>query len=265
MQSLSRYISLLVILLSLSCFGQAFTMQDTAWLGNAIPKSSAPAAYAPTNTYAYYDPSSISLADGLLVTNWNDSSGNGKTMWAYAANPGTYSPYFSNSVSTINSKPAVVWSGAQSMTNAFGSTLNPPWTIILVAQALGNSQYYLDGCTSSPRMVYDRNGSSPNQDRIYNGTAFLGGPSSLVAGKWYVITLYFNGASSYMRTNGVNYAEPGTDIGSAGSKGLTFGARYDFTGNKANTKFAYIILRNATMNTNDLQWDESSLKTKFGL
>lgn len=62
MQSLSRYISLAVLLISLSCFGQAFTMQDTAWLGNAAPVT------AVTYSYPSYDYVSFLLNSNYWAT-----------------------------------------------------------------------------------------------------------------------------------------------------------------------------------------------------
>lgn len=252
---------LLLLVATQHICAQPFTLEDEVMLR---PKAvaSAPASWAPTNAYVWYHADGTNLADGAVLSWLADSSGNGKTAWAFGADPATYGPYFTNNVK--NSKPSIYWHGGQCMTNAFGSTLAQPWTIFIVCYKPGGTEnYFLDGATSSPRMVFHSDVSTAAPG-IFGGSAFLTGGTSML-NTWLVMTLCYNGSSSYIRTNGVLTAGPGTDIGSSGSLGFAIGGRYDMSDFKLIGHIPEMIFYHGTMNTNDMQWVESNLKTKYGL
>lgn len=259
----------ILLLTCLAALGQAFTLQDTAFLGNAIPKVSG-GTWAPTNAYGWWHADSMTASDGDLVTHVADSVG-AHDFWVIGAT-NTYSPFFTNNA--IGGKPCLYWPVAaqanpEGLTNDFGSTLSGSMTWIFVCEHVNPANYeysfLADGIDGTYRRIafVDWGDGVPYPLAIVGGST-LNGSSRIDLAGWMVLTICFNGASSYVRTNGVLYVSG--DTGSSSTKGITLGQYYSPTLNRSwSGGIAELIMYNATLATNDLQWVESSLKTKYGL
>lgn len=252
----------LILLSAWSCFGQAFTFNDLAF----VCQSNVAAAWAPTNAYGWwYAGSMLPKANGTGVTNWPDSV----STHNLTTNNAAASPYFTNSI--INSLPAVYFATAASrgLTNAFGTTLSQPVTYFLVAlmQNIGGTPAVFDGIDTSLRNTFTRNLAG---DGVYLCGLISGGGGqsggTAITNQWCVYTVCFSGANSFVRTNGVLNYKVSSTPGANGTAGITLGGRYD-----GSSTYRYIgwvselILYNGLPATNDMQWVESNLKTKYGL
>lgn len=263
---------LAIFILLLGClgsFGQAFTLQDTAFLGNSIPKSSG--AWSPTNAYGWWHADSMTAADGSLVVTWPDSAG-AHNLNVFS-NSSTRAPYFTNNA--VNSLPAVWWPLAAqttslALTNAFGSHLAQPWTLVTVIKTEnpGIDNHYgtlFDGIDSTYRILSRQVGVSPFSLSLYAGTE-VSGPYNLYGiPTFVVVTLCANTTSSYTRTNGIMNTQ-GMNIGANDWAGMTLGCNYSASINNSWVGgIAEVIIYNSQLATNDMIWVETNLMNKYGL
>lgn len=258
---------LAIFILLLGClgsFGQAFTLQDTAFLGNSIPKAAA-ITWAPTNAYGWWHADSITANNGDLISHWPDSAAIPHDLWVYAQDSATYSPYFTNNC--VNSKPAMYWTGTpKGFTNAFGSTLAQPLTYFIVAQRVtGQANYVFHGVTGTELFAIDQATLNTSLGGLYAGTAWQESSTPCPTNSWCVYTICFNGASSFLRTNGVSWLEVSSTPGSGGNSSLCLGANSTFTFYGFKGWIAELIMYKGSVATNDMQWVEINLKTKYGL
>lgn len=221
--------------------------------------------WSPTNAFVWYHADSITASDGSAVSNWSDSSGGGHDAWVYGAN-NQYAPYFSNSV--VNGKPSLIWTNPAAnriaLTNSFGSALAQPFTLMFVINAgarNGSFPYLFDGIDTTRCYTYRDSGTPWVYVTAAGNT--INSPSAPPSG-YHILTVFFNGTSSYIRTNGVLLlsGNPGT----ASVNGFTLGNKYDTSTDRSmNGGISEIIIYKGAMATNDLQWAENALGTNYNI
>lgn len=249
-----------ILILILSCLAAAVYQPHRR---TAFRPSVVSGAWTPTNSLAWYYADSIVQSDGYLIGQWNDSSGHNYHLYKFL-DTDSYRPYLTNNV--LNGHSLVAYFGGnKALTNSYGSTKSQPITMFAVFSWSGSivDRFLWDGISANPREIVQQNVTTGTIG-IYAGTAFQNSPSAAPAG-FNVYTVYYNAASSYVRTNGVNWYTVASTIGTQGQNGITLGLRYtsdtfDFTG-----WVAELIIYEGTMADGDRNWVESNLKTKYGL
>lgn len=260
---------LLLLLATQHICAQPFTLSDPAMLR---PKAvaSAPASWAPTNAYGrWYAGSLLPTSDGTAVTTVADSSST-HPLYVIGANSAN-APYFTNN--GLNSLPAWYFSGAsgKALTNALGTTLAQPLTFFIVAadqyDGSGTAHFFWDNGNGNTRNIFaeDEDTTVNHFHGIYAGSAWQQSSTKYTNTVWALYTVCFNGANSFVRTNGhllyVVGGSPGTD----GEATMTIGGHYDGVGSNFKGWMAEILLYKGLPATNDMQWIESNLCTKYNL
>lgn len=256
----------LILLSALSCFGQAFTFNDLAFVCQSNAVSVTP--WAPTNAYGWWHIDSVTANNGDQIGYVPDSAGS-HPLWVYGANTNTYAPYWTNVVWSSSNHIALYFDGVnRALTNAFGSTLSQPLTFFIVVRMASVSigRYLFDSISATPRIVSTIGGS--NFTLSINAGSAMTGPAVISSTATYLFTIGISNNLSFIRTNGVDYVRDGTSIGTAGSKGFTLGNRYDaLTSTDFIGYFYEAILYSGTsfMAAGDQAWVENNLKYKYGL
>lgn len=256
----------LILLSAWSCFGQAFTFNDLAFVCQSNAVSVTP--WAPTNAYGWWHIDSVTANNGDQIGYVPDSAGS-HPLWVYGANTNTYAPYWTNVVWSSSNHIALYFDGVnRALTNAFGSTLPQPLTFFVVVRmsSMTANRFLLDSVSSSPRIVTGP-GALGNTFLINAGSSMQG--SAVISGTpTYLFTIGISNNLSYIRTNGVDYVRDGTSVGTAGSKGFTLGNRYDLATTTDMIGYLYEIIMytgSAFMASGDQTWVETNLKNKYGL
>lgn len=226
-----------------------------------------PVSWAPTNAYAYWTAGSITATNGELVTQWNDSSGNARHLYVRGGQS-TNAPYFTNAV--VNGLPATWWinstTGTRGLTNYFGATpVSQPVTMVFVCLINNLNVRYpklMDGIATAQRWIVGGGDSAAYPLQVASATGINSPtPNETI---WKVLTVHFNNTGTYVRTNGVHWFS-GTS-GTTSSSGVTLGGQYDTTaGRSLFGGIAEAIIYKGSLATNDLQWVESNLRSKYGL
>lgn len=229
--------TLLFLLSAFACLGQAFTMKDTAFLGNAIPKATG-VTTTPTNlvgfpSLAWYVASDFTTNATPLYISWPDRWTNG---WALT-NAGFADPV-TNLVLRVpgglNGKDYLLFPGTNAANCLISAnyTSQQPHEIVMVMNATNARQFNVlfDGWNSA---TFD-NKFYPFYDTSGMGLK-IGGASAVFAGfmtsnKWQVVDVIFNGADSRVYTNNVlaGTVNPGT----AGSSGLIISGAVTLTSDR---------------------------------
>lgn len=266
-----RAIGLIAFLFSaLACSAQpAWNSAFYGQLYNVMHPIVYAAPYAvPTNAYGWWHADSMTAGNGDQMPHWPDSAG-ANDLWVWGADT-AHSPHFTNSA--LNGLPAVYWthSSHQALTNNFGTTLTQPVTVIFVVNLQNISAgtpYLFDGYGSTTRevMLSVNGGGILYSNEFGNGPVLVLGPSGLVTNLTYVLTICYNNTQTFMRTNGVLYAlGPG---GTSGNAGFSLGDRYDdaTVNDPFNGLVHEVIMYKGLPATNDIQWVENGLGTKYGI
>jgi len=137
-------------------------------------------------------------------------------------------------------------------TNALGT--NQPITVFLV---------HTDTCPSGDKTMFDTSAGARFWYRLNSTGDKIAAPSGVVinpslnSGKWMVRTMVFNGATSYVRTNGVLQG-PKINVGATGMGKLCLGNEIGGT-LPYRGGMEYVLAYAGELNTNDLQIVENAL------
>lgn len=234
-------VKLLALLLSgCACFGQAFTLQDTAFLGNVIPKTGTTPPttndfvdnYYPTNIAGYPVSAWWVVQNAITntaggITNIPDWSGNGYTLLGVGA---IAVPTISNN--WLNTRPIMVYPGGVNYTLLGNSTwtndgtANPVTNIEFVVVAAAN----WNGTAAASDLLGDVNENGVLRRAITSGNIYFSGINGSVwpTNKWMVINaVQYPGSGSACRgsiyTNSIQVADTSKAI--ANWNGLYVGGR----------------------------------------
>ena len=247
---------LIILLVTLACVVDAFAQVILARRRGADQISSS--ISSPTNLtqrmFWYSGDHALSyMGEGVNAGTNLESIISGPTLFPHT------SRFFGISNNWINGHAALLFlSASDQVTNqtTSGVTWSQPYYLFLVQRttSAGATQRMLAGTNATGYIV-----TSGNLNRIAAGTNLEGGNAT---NAWILISTYFNGANSWIRTNGVTAAAG--NAGTADWVGVTLGRGYDggagWSGHLAETFGAQDVLT-----TNDIIQLESYLGVKYGI
>jgi hypothetical protein len=157
---------------------------------------------------AWYDAQAITgVADGTVLANWPDLTGNGVNLNNHAGTP----TYFSTTTAKlINGHPAVYFNADGYMSSSSALSVAQPFTIFVVYKYAASGTRYTCGSAGSLAVGNDGSGGVY---RIYAGSFISGGtPDTAV----HVVTAQFHGSTSLIRVDGTQIVS-----GNAGATGMS--------------------------------------------
>lgn len=272
---MKRLLALLAICLPICLFGQGFGsfLSDPPYLakdraGASIPTSSIYAWYDAgqflTNDSGVYPPANNDrlgtwgIAMGATFSYLIGSRGSGALpdpLFLSAGNftngPAIRNAGFNASYRQMTrGEPA--WSG--------GANIPQPFTVFLVFKKIADNPNGVDtlmGSEADKTLLYLK-AKTDGSITMYAGTALAGSASAVALNTWYLLTAQFNGASSFMRTNGVLYASG--NIGSNPIVGMSLGMtdNFDFLiGDYSN-----LVFYNRALTADEILVVETALATR---
>ncbi len=205
------------------------TLTGTATTGAGAVAIAGAGTAVPSNPFARYRASSLSLANNDPVASWTDEGSGGYNL-SQASSPArpTYK------ATAFNGHPAIEFDGLTDFlqTTAYASPLAQPTTIVALGEWItvpsgGDAGYLWDGQSSSDRntLLLDSAFGSPAPWRMFAGSVVTGAGAPAAGTDISMVGIY-DGASSDIFINNIDSfssSSPGTN--SLG--GLTFGARFD--------------------------------------
>lgn len=152
-------------------------------------------------------------ADTDNVPTWPDEAGTDD----FVSISGAQDPQYV-AASVMNGAPAIFLEGTEALRDSWTS-IPQPFSIVMIAQAVGASGYFCDGFTSSPRILIIRQA----EWQMFAGSTVNSGVSSDASR--HLHSAYFNGSSSVLEVDGV----PGSTInpGTGACAGLILNSRYN--------------------------------------
>lgn len=280
------------LILPFGCFGQAFTLSDPVFyaFGPTVPPALADCAFDPqvvsstlemwfkldpcpdytTNTafrnidgnYQGYD----NPVDGEVVSVWGNTTTNdsfdGFGLRLVGAGQST-SPGIYRLGGGPNGKNAIDFEGVSAPAGMFlpsgpipTVTTHTHFIVFKSVRNTGNKQHVFgDGSTGECVLAFD-----PTFSEMY-GNADLQMAACPTITNWTIATAVFNGANSYLRTNGVLVGSGNAGNPTIGIQGVGYGS----FGQTLDGRIAEYIVIAGTMTTNDLQGVEDNLGAKYGI
>ncbi len=175
--------------------------------------------------WANYEANQVyDITDGAEVEFWHDASGNRLHLVSPLVGS---KPIFHEADAKLNNEPAVEFDGVDDFLRAYGTTLGLPFSIVLVCTT-DTTDY--DACVmgvslgSANRGVGFENEGTGAYKAYTSSTGNYGGQP--IVDKRCLIEAYYNGASSYLKVNGIVVARSITP-GTAGFDQVVLGANYD--------------------------------------
>jgi hypothetical protein len=216
----------------------------------------------PAGLEAWYKADALVLNDNDAVSSWTDSSGNGNHAVQADANR---KPVYKTGI--VNSLPVVRFDGVASpnddmLADTFDATVTQPDTVFVVfsQDTAATSEYVFDGIDATERQALWLTAGD-----LLQGYAGLTGLSYAFteAGNFVVISILFNGASSWIRED---RTEKNTgDVSTKDLDGLTLGNRYGATWTPFDGDIAEFILYDASLSTANRDGVEEYLGDKYAL
>lgn len=257
-------VKLLALLLSAcACFGQAFTLQDTAFLGNAIPKISEPTTF-PTNL-----PNAVSISwwkASDYVTNAGVKTIADSGPGGYTITNTTGGDDFPVNGGTLNGITVLeMWiGGSSSHLRNLSYTSSQPHTVCLIIkdESFDNiNMYFFDSCNSGARnYLFSSLGGQPKRMTMDSGTEVYS--TYLNTNTWVLVECLFNDASSQMWTNGVSSAAAAAG-GSSAINGFTLNGNFNtFNGTKC--RFAEAMTYSTAFTAADRNYISNYVRGKYG-
>jgi hypothetical protein len=250
---------------------QSFTPTDVAWMGGTATGEVVAGTFSPddvagligwwkADSGVYEDAGTDPAEDGDPVYQWNKSVSGMNLLAEGATSRPTYL------TGQLNGLPALSFDGGSDyMTNAWGEDKAQPSTLFMVVYVTNISaiRMLVDGIESTKRNAFYY--ANPAANTFYFGTTDQPTDTHPIQDEWCYLTLFFNQAASYARTNGVNGSVVNATPGNAASSGITVGARYSLSSYFAPMKIAELIWYNADVSLEDVVKVEAYLTNKYGL
>ena len=211
-------------------------------------------AIPPTCVKAYYEADKITSVDGTIINTWNDASGNNNHL----ATTDTSIMYRSG-VNGIANNPAVQFNGG---VNGFRVTLNAVInqtdTIFIIFKANNFSNWLFDDILEAYETNRQTFGSATNKITSYAGTVLSSTtPIDTLA---HFAEIQFNGASSYIKLDGVQIALGNTGTNSMNAIAL---ANSSAVGTVYTGLISCVIVCDSTMTNTNLTDIETYLTNKY--
>lgn len=220
-----------ILLLScLSCSAQFVVQQPfllTVAASEPMTWPSATALLEFESTNFVFNAANTLATDGQEVKSWQTNSG--YSGWDLTNLAGTgYRGVFQTSDGP-NGRPYIRFpspnGNLSGMTNRTSSEFTQPLLVCMVVRKLpqsssSNVRELFDGY--SKRLILGQQAPADLSPLyVYGGTASMTGPTnSFVTNIWYLVSAYFAGTNSYIRTNGVTFFTNATAIGTGNLQGL---------------------------------------------
>jgi hypothetical protein len=257
-----------VAILLLSCL--SVLGQSPLLTGSGIDWTKAPSGNPDYTATLYVDLQTDTTASlgaaynqGDIVTWWTNIApfNPNVTLAIYSATTSSgIWPYRTNNI-TPTGKPAVEFvknnnTSTQPIITAAGS--NQPNTVIMVVREKSTDQSYFD-CPSGSRTLLKNISGGGNGYQIFCGSV-ININDGIVQNQFYILTFVLNGASSYMRTNGVKVTT--FNPGANGIGQIKFGNDNTLVTAYTGEIAAFRIYQEA-MSTNNLHIAEQNLATRY--
>lgn len=255
-------VKLLALLSSVcACFGQAFTLQDTAFLGNVIPKVSG-AALSPTNL-----PSAVSISWWKAADYYTNSGvptipDSGPGNYSITNRDGDYN--WPHKEGTLNGIPLVKFVFDQAYLKSTTYTSSQPHTVCLVMYLNDGdnvAKYIFDSANCSTRNAFYEVGPGLNPKRVAlnSGGEIYG---YINTNTWSLVECLFSGASSQMWTNGVSCGAA-SDAGTSSCDGFNLCASCN-SGNQAGYLLAEAMTYSTAFTAADRNYISNYVRGKYG-
>jgi hypothetical protein len=191
--------------------------------------------------YASYSADAILAADGSLVAQWNDTSGNARHLTQATS---ASQPTYRSSVSVLNGKPAVEFDGVDDFIRSAALTLAQPFGIVVVFAGAGTSGEVLLG-------RYSGAGQAPILRNLTGAWSMFAG-SNLSSGSAnssaHLLMSAFNGATSALYADGA--AGVTGNAGTNTSSGIRLGNDFNSTG-ALSGHIAYAAIKASALTTQE--------------
>jgi len=217
---------LIICLLSLSCFGQAFTFRDPAFVGIVATPAAAGGSFSPTNI-AGVASTGWWVADNITAADMTSDGKNNMTNWT---DTGQYHYTLTNRQAGANKWPTNVVAGVNGH-NYMRCIQSSPFTICMNTSRYTNNTGYheivmvarvweapilnatmLDSNNGTDRNLISFDASAKIQIRTLPGGSYVGNQTA-ITNKWMVFDFVFAGASSGWFSNNIcasGVVNPGT-------------------------------------------------------
>lgn len=244
----------------LGALGQAFTLQDTAFLGNAIPKVTS-AALSPTNL-----PNASSIS-WWKSTDYYTNAGvptlpdSGPTGYSLTNLDGSYN--WPVNGGTLNGLNVLQFVFDQSYINCSAYTSSQPHTLCFVMKLDDNGdndRYLFDSLVSTNRnAAFETTATDPKSFALYAGGV---GSLKLNTNKWCLVECLFSGANSGSWTNGVSTGAL-ADAGAMNCQGIILGGNFN-RGGFIGIHFAEAMTYSTTFTTSDRNYLSNYVRVRYG-
>lgn len=222
--------------------------------------------YSPTNSMT--NNSGVSPpSTGDQIKAWGDLSANAYHLQSLAS---SQQPIYRIGNSSVTKPPAnnpyLQWlNQVQWLTNKFATVYSQPSTFFFVinGNARSGAAAVLNGAADQNNQVLFA--APPGAPQMYAGS-IMAGPSGFSSDIWFVLTCQFNGASSILRSNGVQLTLTGTTVGTGTLKGLTIGNYFNGAGGTSmGGGLGDVVGYNSALSSGDMLKEEEFLANEYGI
>lgn len=254
-------------ILMLSCivaFGQSFTLQDVAFLGNLIPSSVPVVSYTPTNlpnatSISWWKATNYTTNAG--VATWPDSGPSGYTM----TNSGVASA-FPKDGGTLGGQKILNFAYNAAYIVSVNYTSSQPHTICMVFKSTvpdTSGKYVFDSANATYREYLNtaNNNDGPNKEWVMGaGAAYT---PNMLTNVWMLIECSYNGGTSALYTNGIAAGASGNS-GTVTMSGITFGCSYTRASLSGAFLVGDIMTYSSVFTASDRNWLSNYVRSTYG-
>lgn len=242
-------------------FGQAFTLQDTAFLGNAIPTVSG-VTLSPTNL-----PNAVSISwwkASDYTTNAGVPTLPDSGLGGYALTNRYGDVNWPVSDGTLNGISVMQFIYDLSFMGCVNYTSSQPHTICLIIkdEAFDNTgKFYFDSASAGARnYLFSTTAGQPKKMTMDSGTEVY--YTYLNTNIWVLVECLFNDTTSQMWTNGVSSAAASAG-GSSAISGFNLNGGFNH-GNAAAFHFAEAMTYSSVFTASDRNYLSNYVRGKYG-
>lgn len=216
----------------------------------------APVIIPMTNLALWLAADNLSLADGALISSWNDASGN-----ANNATQGTDAAKPTFKTNILNGKPVVRFDGGDSL-GLTTEIVASPFSIFTVLKPAGSGYRTIAARANTGSALQIRVNTAAKIELVKSAVAiFATSTTALSASAFSYLMASYSNPNYTFRLNGAADGS-GSSAQTLAAVNLV-GANYD--GYRFNGDIAEMIIYGAILSTADRDAVESYLKTKYGL
>lgn len=200
-------------------------------------------------------------SNGGIVNGWADQSGNNYTLVAHNSSFPQYS-----TTGGPNGGPCVTFTNSMTgaaLTNRAGvSSYSQPNTFFIVMTRQSDNGAILNTFSGQTTQISQAGTSTIH---FFSSGSDFSSPITIPDEQWFILTVVFNGASSLIRTNGVQ-ASTMPSVGAGACPGITLGNFFNYSA-VCYSKFAAVIWYNGSSATDTTTQNgiEHYLGAEFGI